>query len=175
MRGCRSVVTYMAERLRDNDTRRCMNRPQPGWSDTKTPVVLCYIMKHPNQQLRVHGTGRPKESDVNPGQILRLTLLSVMFLAIAGCAVNPVTGKKQLSLSPESQELALGAEHYTPTQQTQGGQFYLDPELTVYVREVGMKLARVSDRPDLPYEFVKQAIIAQAEKEAGKLEPYDFG
>lgn len=91
---------------------------------------------------------------MNPGQILRLTLLSVMFLAIAGCAVNPVTGKKQLSLIPESQELALGAEHYTPTQQTQGGQFYLDPELTVYVREVGMKLARVSDRPDLPYEFV---------------------
>ncbi|MGM0525503.1 MAG: TA system antitoxin ParD family protein [Pseudomonadota bacterium] len=29
--------------------------------------------------------------------------------------------------------------------------------------------------PELSYEFVKQAIIAQAEKEAGKLEPYDFG
>ncbi|MBE0486471.1 M48 family metalloprotease [Marinobacter sp.] len=77
-----------------------------------------------------------------------------MVLTMAGCAVNPVTGKKQLSLIPESQELALGAEQYTPTQQTQGGRFYLDPELTVYVREVGMKLARVSDRPDLPYEFV---------------------
>jgi len=33
----------------------------------------------------------------------------------------------------------------------------------------------MEDNPDLPYEFVKQAIIAQAEKEAGKLEPYDFG
>src|SRR5690606_18919804 len=41
-----------------------------------------------------------------------------------------------------------------PTQQTQGGQFYIDPELTVYVREVGMKMAQVSDRPDLPYDFV---------------------
>lgn len=29
--------------------------------------------------------------------------------------------------------------------------------------------------PDLPYEFVKQAIISKAEKEAGKLEPYSFG
>jgi len=29
--------------------------------------------------------------------------------------------------------------------------------------------------PDLPYEFVRQAIIAKAEKEAGKLETYDFG
>ncbi|WP_435236842.1 TA system antitoxin ParD family protein [Psychromonas sp. PT13] len=33
----------------------------------------------------------------------------------------------------------------------------------------------MEDTPDLPYEFVKQAIIAKAEKEAGKLEAYDFG
>ena len=32
----------------------------------------------------------------------------------------------------------------------------------------------MEDNPDLPYEFVKQAIIARAEKEAGKLEPYNF-
>lgn len=75
-------------------------------------------------------------------------------LVLAGCSVNPVTGEKQLSLIPESQELSMGAEQYKPTQQTQGGQFYLDPELNLYVQEVGMKLAKVSDRPDLPYEFV---------------------
>ena len=33
----------------------------------------------------------------------------------------------------------------------------------------------MEDNPDLPYEFVKQVIIAKAEKEAGKLEAYDFG
>lgn len=33
----------------------------------------------------------------------------------------------------------------------------------------------MEDNPDLPYEFVKQAIIAKAEKDAGKLEVYDFG
>jgi len=33
----------------------------------------------------------------------------------------------------------------------------------------------MEDNPDLPYEFVKQAIIAEAEREAGKLESYDFG
>ena len=32
----------------------------------------------------------------------------------------------------------------------------------------------MEDNPDLPYEFVRQAIIAKAEKEAGKLESYDF-
>lgn len=83
------------------------------------------------------------------------TLLTTALAAamLTGCSVNPVTGEKQLSLF-ESQALAIGAEQYKPTQQTQGGQFYLDPELNLYVKEVGMKLARVSDRPDLPYEFV---------------------
>ena len=33
----------------------------------------------------------------------------------------------------------------------------------------------MEDNPDLPYEFVRQAIISQAEKEAGKLESYSFG
>ncbi|PLX60242.1 TA system antitoxin ParD family protein [Sedimenticola selenatireducens] len=33
----------------------------------------------------------------------------------------------------------------------------------------------MEDNPDLHYEFVKQAIIAAAEREAGKLESYDFG
>jgi hypothetical protein len=32
----------------------------------------------------------------------------------------------------------------------------------------------MEDNPDLPYEFVKQAIIAKAEKEAGKLEAYEL-
>lgn len=33
----------------------------------------------------------------------------------------------------------------------------------------------MENNPDMPYEFVKQAIIAKAEREAGKLESYDFG
>jgi len=33
----------------------------------------------------------------------------------------------------------------------------------------------MEDNPDLSYEFVRQAIISKAEKEAGKLESYRFG
>jgi len=32
----------------------------------------------------------------------------------------------------------------------------------------------MEENSDLSYEFVKQALIAQAEREAGQLEPYDF-
>ncbi|GAA5524680.1 beta-barrel assembly-enhancing protease [Microbulbifer aestuariivivens] len=81
------------------------------------------------------------------GCVLTATLL-------AGCAVNPVTGEQQLLLMSPGQELALGEQQYPINQQQQGGEYLLDPSLQEYVRGVGQKLARVSDQPQLPYEFV---------------------
>ena len=80
-----------------------------------------------------------------------ILLLSLFFLY--GCAVNPVTGKNELALVSESQEINIGKENYLPSQQMQGGDYNVDQELSVYVNEVGQKLAKVSDR-QLPYEFV---------------------
>jgi predicted Zn-dependent protease len=75
-------------------------------------------------------------------------------MLITACSVNPVTGENELSLMSQNDELNVGRQQYLPTQQSQGGQYYLDSELTFYVSAVGNKLARVSDRPNLPYEFV---------------------
>jgi len=84
---------------------------------------------------------------------IRLLLSSIAALALtAGCAVNPVTGQRDLSLVGEQWELEVGANQYAPLVQAQGGEFALDPGLVDYVRQVGQRLAAVSDR-DLPYEF----------------------
>ena len=80
--------------------------------------------------------------------------LGVLALGLVGCAVNPVTGERQLSLVSAEQELAIGAQHYQPSQQAQGGRYLVDPDLNVYVNEVTQRLAEVSDRPGLPYEVV---------------------
>lgn len=77
---------------------------------------------------------------------------ALLFVSLAACAVNPVTGKKELSLIPESMEIKMGAENYMPARQMQGGDYVVHPEVVAYVREVGQKLAAVSDRK-LPYEF----------------------
>jgi predicted Zn-dependent protease len=77
-------------------------------------------------------------------------LLSVVFLY--GCAVNPVTGKNELALISENQEISIGQKNYGPSRQMQGGDYTVNPELSVYVNSVGQKLAAVSDRK-LPYEF----------------------
>jgi predicted Zn-dependent protease len=79
-----------------------------------------------------------------------IILLSGFFLY--GCAVNPVTGKNELSLISEEQEISIGQKNYGPSRQMQGGDYTVNPELSAYVNGVGQKLAVVSDRK-LPYEF----------------------
>lgn len=78
----------------------------------------------------------------------------ILSVLINSCGTNPVTGKTELQLVSESQEISIGQENYLPSQQSQGGVYLIDKELTRYVNSVGQKLAAVSDRPNLPYEFV---------------------
>ncbi|MBB6520294.1 M48 family metalloprotease [Pseudoteredinibacter isoporae] len=83
-------------------------------------------------------------------------LIGVLALAsaVVGCSTNPVTGKSQLNFISPAQEVALGEKQYGPSQQSQGGAYEVDPALSRYVNSVGQKLAQLSDRPNLPYEFV---------------------
>jgi predicted Zn-dependent protease len=87
--------------------------------------------------------------------MLLLRNFSVLLLSASvlfGCAVNPVTGEQELSLISENQEISIGNKNYGPSRQMQGGDYTVNPELSIYVNEVGQKLAAVSDR-QLPYEF----------------------
>ncbi|MDB2533218.1 M48 family metalloprotease [Porticoccaceae bacterium] len=83
-----------------------------------------------------------------------ILLVLAMAAGLSGCSVNPVTGKNELSFMSQQQEIALGSKNYSPSRQSQGGDYYLDPKLQSYVAGVGKKLAAVSDQPNLPYEFV---------------------
>jgi predicted Zn-dependent protease len=82
---------------------------------------------------------------------LFLVLMASVF-ALTGCATNPVTGKKELSFVGEDWELSVGKQQYSPSRQSQGGDYLADPQVQAYVNKVGQRLAAVSDRK-LPYEF----------------------
>lgn len=88
------------------------------------------------------------------GTALSLVAFTVVAALVYACAVNPVTGRSELSLVSfsEEEEIRLGAQAYMPAVQQQGG-FYRDPELEEYVQQVGTRLARVSHRPDLSYRY----------------------
>ena len=88
------------------------------------------------------------------GVAFSLFAFTALALAVYACAVNPVTGKSELALVSftEAEEVKLGAQAYTPAVQQQGG-FYRDSALEAYVQGVGMRLARVSHRPNLNYRY----------------------
>lgn len=71
---------------------------------------------------------------------------------VSACVQNPVTGKRDFLLVPESWELQVGKQQYLPLRQSQGGDYVVDPGVETYVRKVGQRLAAKSDRK-LPYEF----------------------
>ena len=80
-----------------------------------------------------------------------LLLGGVLVLAPGGCATNPVTGKSQLSLVSESQEIEMGKQSAQQVAQTIG--YYNDPAVQQYVSQIGLKMAKASERPNLPWEF----------------------
>jgi len=82
----------------------------------------------------------------------RILITALLSAVLFTCAKNPVTGKNQLMLVSEKWELDIGKQYYSPMRQSQGGDYTVDPAVEIYVREVGNKLASVSDRK-LPYEF----------------------
>ncbi len=80
-------------------------------------------------------------------------VIAAVVATIAGCVVNPATGKRELGLVSMDQQIAIGAKNYVPAQQMQGGVYQVDPALSTYVNSVGQKVAAASGVA-LPYEFV---------------------
>ena len=77
--------------------------------------------------------------------------LALAGLVPAGCAVNPATGERQLSLVGTEQEIAMGRDAAEQVRATMG--LYGDPDLQSYVEELGTRMARDTERPDLPWSF----------------------
>src|SRR4026208_2032945 len=71
--------------------------------------------------------------------------------ALVSCARNPVTGKSELSLVSESQEIQMGQQYAQQIVQTMG--VYDNQQVKDYVTKLGMAIATTSERPKLPWAF----------------------
>lgn len=84
-------------------------------------------------------------------KIILIGYLSASIFLINSCAINPVTGKKQVVLISEAQEIAMGKEA-DPQIIAQFG-LYDNPNLQSFFTEKGKAIAAISHRPNLAYEF----------------------
>jgi len=90
------------------------------------------------------------------GYLTRREMLTLLALAgggmLVGCAVNPVTGERQLNFISPEQELAVDKQ-YAPEQISRDYGKVQDMALQQYVAGVGRKIGAVSHRPKVPYSF----------------------
>lgn len=86
------------------------------------------------------------------GRARRLAAAGLACLALAGCAVNPATGERDLILLSESQEAAMGAQEHPKLLKAFGGA-YDDAAIAAYVDEIGQRLVAVSEYADRQFTF----------------------
>lgn len=82
---------------------------------------------------------------------ISLITFYVLLLLLSGCARNPVTGKKQLVLMSEKQEIAMGQEADPQIVAAYG--LYEDKTLQDFINQKGQEMARISHRNQLDYTF----------------------
>jgi len=84
---------------------------------------------------------------------LWLALAAAVLMALPGCSTNPATGEQSFTafMSP-ADEARVGAEEDEKIRKDLGGT-YAAPSLESYVREIGTRLAAVSELPNLPWHF----------------------
>jgi len=116
---------------------------------------------------------------------LPLAVLAMAGLALAGCEVNPATGRTAFTgLMSPAEEARVGAEQHPQVIKEFGG-VYPDQALDAYVAGIGHRLSQVSEQPNLHwtvtvlnndlvnafslpggYVYVTRGLMALAENEA---------
>ncbi|MFH0842139.1 MAG: M48 family metalloprotease [Bacteroidota bacterium] len=74
-----------------------------------------------------------------------------LIIAVISCAINPVTGKRQIMLMTEDQELALGSQ-YDPQVLATFGEYKNDALLT-FIKVKTTEMGKISHRPTLQYHI----------------------
>ena len=75
----------------------------------------------------------------------------VILTLISGCATNPATGKRQLMLVTEAQEIEMGRQADKEVEGAFG--LYPDEKVQAYVARLGASLVSGSERQNLPWTF----------------------
>lgn len=83
---------------------------------------------------------------------LSLSILAATLCLVAGCTTNPITGKTELMLLSEDQDIEIGRQYAPEIEKQMGGRIQ-DQALQNYVNAIGQRIARVSHNQSFKYTF----------------------
>ncbi len=85
--------------------------------------------------------------------MIRKALIAASVLFLSACmAENSVTGRSQFIMIPPSQDVALGLEALNQVKET--APVVTTGVMATRVQRIGERIAKISDKPDLPWEFI---------------------
>jgi predicted Zn-dependent protease len=84
--------------------------------------------------------------------ISRLAVFLTSILMMWGCAVNPVTKKREIMIYSDADEVEMGRKAHAEVLRQYGR--YEDPTLQRHIDDVGQSLARASHRPSIQYQYL---------------------
>lgn len=83
------------------------------------------------------------------------SFISALLIFLLSCAVNPVTGERELMFVSEEQELEIGKEAFPSLRWEFGGEYH-DPQLESYLTGIVKRIWQNSERSHLPVRFYIQ-------------------
>ena len=86
-----------------------------------------------------------------PLRLLRLPALAILVALDSGCAVNPVTGNREVVLLSVDSEKEIGAENAQQVEKEMG--LFQNPALLDYTQAIGNRLAEHSPYQEVSYQF----------------------
>lgn len=84
-------------------------------------------------------------------EFLSMTAMATAGL-VTGCAINPVTGRSQIMMINESEEIAIDHQQ-SPHQLSSDYGTTRDAVLQSYIETTGARMAALTHRPQMPYAF----------------------
>ncbi|WP_428356234.1 M48 family metalloprotease [Methyloprofundus sp.] len=84
-------------------------------------------------------------------RVLKILLIIVSASLYYGCAVNPVTGDREVVFISVEGEKQLGAENAKQVEERMG--LVDDPKLVSYIQSIGQRLAKYSPYQEVTYQF----------------------
>jgi metalloendopeptidase OMA1, mitochondrial len=84
-------------------------------------------------------------------RIVRCLSAVAILSLVPACATVPYTGRSQIMMMSQSNEVALGADAYQHV--LHESKIVTDPAITSVVRDVGERIARAANKPEYKWEF----------------------
>jgi len=78
-------------------------------------------------------------------------IMTMLLVLLGGCATAPYTGRQQLLLISEGEEMALGVQAYREVLKKE--KISTDPKSNALVKGVGTRIAAVAQKPGYSWEF----------------------